>query len=157
MAEKWAKRFVWTALPHSAIGAILSILFVFPPGGEGKDLSRMIAGGSVGTWVFVGYATYILVGFVGLSAWGFIYYISGEVNDWLSWVHLISHNIGVIASLLIFIAGIQGGTLGLEGRSAEIHNAIVWSVEPSGILIGLLIIGTIVGLVNVIIPSLKKG
>ena len=65
LAETWAKRFVWVALIHALIAAILSVLFIFPPGGEGKELSRMIAGGSAGTWVFVGYATYILVGFVG--------------------------------------------------------------------------------------------
>lgn len=156
MAEKWAKRFVWFALIHAVIAAIITALFLFPPGGEGLDLSRMIAAGSAGTWVFVGYSMYLLAGFIGLSAWAFVYYVSGETNEWLSLAHLILHNLGLIAPLMIFTAGIQGGTLLLEGNVAAIHPTIVWSSVPSGILVGLLALGTIIGVVNILITLLKK-
>ena len=156
LAETWAKRFVWVALIHASIAAILSVLFIFPPGGAGKELSRMIAGGSAGIWVFVGYATYILVGFVGLSAWAFVYYVSGETNDWLSLAHLILHNVGLIAPLMIFTAGIQGGSLLLEGNIAAIHPTIVWASVPSGVIIGLLVLGTFIGVANALIASFRK-
>lgn len=156
MAEIWAKRFVWFALIHAVIAAIISVFFVFPPGGEGLELSRMIAAGSAGTWVFVGYSMYLLGGFIGLSVWASIYNVSGETNDWLSLAHLILHNLGVIAPLLIFTAGIQGGTLVLQGNFAAIHPTIVWSSVPSGILVGLLALGTIIGVVNILITLLRK-
>ncbi len=156
MAETWAKRFVWFALIHAIIAAIITVFFIFPPGGEGLDLSRMIAGGSAGTWVFVGYSMYLLGGFIGLSAWAFVYYVSGKTNDWLSLAHLILHNLGLIAPLLIFTAGIQGGTLLLQGNPAAIHPTIVWSSVPSGILVGLLALGTIIGVINILITLLRK-
>ena len=156
MAETWAKRFVWVALIHAVIAAIISVLFVFAPGGEGKELSRMIAAGSAGIWVFVGYSMYIIAGFIALSAWAFIYYVSGETNDWLSLAHLILHNIGLIAPLMIFTAGIQGGTLVLEGNFAAIHPTIVWASVPSGILAGLLALGSIIGVINILIALLRK-
>ncbi len=156
MAEKWANRFVWTALIHGLIGAIISVLFVFPPGGEGKELTRMIAGGSAGTWVLVGYSMYLIMGFVGLTAWAFVYSTSGETNEALSIGHWILHNVGAIAPLLVFTAGIQGGSLALEGNFGAIHNAIVWAVVPSEILLGLLVIGTLIGIANILIAKLGK-
>jgi len=116
----------------------------------------MIAGGSAGTWVLVGYTMYLAVGFVGLSAWSYVYSTSGETNQWLSIIHLLLHNVGLLAPLFIFTAGIQGGALILQGNPGAVHAAIVWSSEPSGILLGLLIIGTLIGVVNVLIAQLTK-
>jgi hypothetical protein len=112
----------------------------------------------VGIWVFVGYVTYILVGFVGLSAWSYLYSSSSELNDWLSWVHLILHNIGLIASWLIFAAGAIGGTAQFGGALTvpEVHATIAWAFVPIAVLMGLLALGTLVGLFNIIIALLKE-
>jgi len=152
-----SKLFVLTALIHALIAAIISVFFIFPPSGDqALGLTRMVAGGSAGTWVMVGYTMYVLAGFVGLSVWSYLYSSFGETNQWLSLVHLILHNVGLIAPLFIFTAGIQGGTLALQGNPGAIHNAIVWASEPSGILLGILILGTIIGVVNVLIALLTK-
>jgi len=157
MAERTSKLFVLTALIHAVIAAIISSFFIFPPSGDSAlGLTRMIAGGSAGTWVAVGYTMYIIAGFVGLSVWSYIYATYGETNEWLSLAHLLLHNVGLLAPLFIFTAGIQGGTLALQGNPGAIHNAIVWSSEPSGILLGLVILGTIIGVVNVLLALLTK-
>jgi len=162
MAEKWARRFVWAAVFHGIIAVILTVLFLIPA----LNLASMIAVGfvsdsltfKVGIWVFVGYVTYIIIGFVGLSAWSSLYSSSGEVNDWLSWVHLILHNIGIIASWLIFAAGAIGGTAQFGGALTvpEIHATIAWVFVPIVVLMGMLALGTLVGLVNIIIALLKE-
>ncbi len=155
MAET-SKLFVVTALIHGLVAALVSVLFVFPPGGSAFSLSRMIAGGSAGTWVLVGYSMYLVGGFIALTAWSYLYSSYGETNQGLSFIHLVLHNLGAIAPLLILTAGIQGGTLRLAGTPELIHNAIVWAALPSEILIGLFIIGSLIGVANVFIQVLTK-
>ena len=157
MSERTSKLFVLTALIHAFIAAIISVFFIFPPGGEGLELSRMIAGGSAGTWVLVGYSMYVIAGFVGLTVWSSLYATYGETNMWLSLAHLLLHNVGLLAPLFIFTAGLQGGALALQGNPGAIHGAIVWASEPSGILVGLVILGTLIGIVNVLLALLTKN
>ena len=162
MAEKWTKRFIWAALIHGFISVILTVLFVIPALGLPAMMAVGFVSGplsyKVGTWVFVGYMTYILVGFVGLSAWAFLYSSSGEVNDWLSWAHLVLHNIGLIASWLILAAGVIGGTAQLGGALTvpEVHVNIAWVFIPTVALMAVLMLGTLIGLVNLLIALLKE-
>ncbi len=169
--SKWANRFIWAAVAQGAGALFWTILiiapFVTPP------ISRIIAGGSAGTWFFVGYITYIVVGVIGVAVTS-LFYHHIEVNlkkpfkglgNVLASLHFILMNVGVAgATWLLMIAGYTGGKalqptqlggLGIT-NPGQVHPLIAGYVEPIGYFIIALCIGVLAGGFGYIVTYLRK-
>jgi len=131
--ETWAKRFGAMAL----INLLISIVWAAVPVFIDNRISRTIAGGSAGTWGYLGFLAIIIGGFTGFAALASLYYIipkvtGGNVNNVLAWLNLVLGEIGIVGlSALLGIAGYTGGILILQGKASEVHAAIKWVVEPT--------------------------
>lgn len=144
--------------------AVWSSLFLLDGIGITLNLSRIISGGGVGTWLMMGYLLYLITGFVGMAVLGAIYYFIPKLSnkelfsDKLALAHLILMNIAVVgATWMLGMAGFQGGSLALAGRMAEIHNTIVVYVEPIGYCILIGVISALLGIVNIVVTLTKKA
>jgi hypothetical protein len=147
--SKWANRWIWASIINGLFATIWTLYF-FGPMQPTPSPSRVIAGGSAGTWLFVGYISYIVVGVLATAITAlFYYYIEVTLNKPFSgitnvfaWLHLILGNIGVIgATWLMMIAGFQGGaallpkSVGGGGLTvAQVHEQILapypYMIEP---------------------------
>jgi hypothetical protein len=66
-----ANRFIVAAIVQDALAVILTAYFVLGQFAWLKpEVSRVIAGGSAGTWFTVGYVTYLIVGVIGVAGDG---------------------------------------------------------------------------------------
>src|SRR5580658_1745548 len=109
--SKWSNRFIWAAIIQGLAATLLTIPIVDPS--VKPAVAQIIAGGSAGTWFFVGYIMYIVVGIlaVGLTA---LFYYNFEVSQGkpykgissrLAWVHLILMNTGAAAACFLLMYG----------------------------------------------------
>ncbi|HKZ94149.1 MAG TPA: hypothetical protein VJ249_06190 [Candidatus Bathyarchaeia archaeon] len=161
--ETWAKRFGAMAI----INLLLTIGWALLPLLYDPNISRYIAGGSAGTWGYLGFLAMIIGGFTGFAALASLYYIipkatGGNVNNILAWLNLVLGEVGIIGlSTLLGVAGYIGGQLIRAGRAAEVHAAIVWfTVEPFpgpvAIFLGLAGLGAFLGIVNLLLAFRSK-
>lgn len=160
MLGKWPKWFFVASLIHGIGAATWSGLFLLDGIGFTLNLSRIIAGGGVGTWFTVGYMLYIITGFLGMVAQGVLYHVAangGEVySEKLAATHMVLMNIAIVgATWMLGFAGFTGGSLTLAGRIAEIHGAIVVYVSPIGYCILIGIVAAIIGTYNIFM-TLRK-
>jgi hypothetical protein len=132
----------------------------------------VIASGSAGTWFFVGYISYIIVGVIAVAVTALFYQhlevhlrrtYSGFRNV-LAWLHFILMNVGAAgATWLLMVAGYIGGTallptaVGGGGLSpGEVHQLIGGYVEPIGYFIILGGLGVLLGGIGYIIGYIQK-
>jgi len=163
--DKLYRWFVGASVLHGLGIAVWSGLFLLDGIGIPLNLSRIIAGGGVGTWFTVGYFLYLITGFVGMAVQGFLYYVISEsggrlFSGKLAAAHFVLMNIAVMgATWMLGYAGFVGGTLTLEGREAEVHTAIVRYVNPIGYCILTGVISALIGAFNILKslenPSIK--
>jgi hypothetical protein len=122
--------------------------------------SKIIAGGSVGTWMLVGFFGHIVVGVVGVAVTA-LFYHHVEIhrgsrmvglNRLLAWAHLILLNVGAAgAPALLIIAGYAGGSHMLTSKTpppavfGEVHQIVVGYVVPIGAFMALGAIGVLAG------------
>jgi hypothetical protein len=153
--------------------ATIWTLYFFGPIQPTPSPSRVIAGGSAGTWLFVGYISYIVVGVLATAVTALFYYhieatlnkpYSG-LNNILAWLHLIFGNIGVIgATWLMMIAGYRGGaallptSVGGGGLNiAQVHEQILapypYWIEPFILLVAA---GALLGGLGYVLQWMKK-
>jgi hypothetical protein len=174
----WANRFIVAAIVQGALAVILTAYFVLGQFAWLKpEVSRVIAGGSAGTWFTVGYVTYLLVGVIGVAVTALFYHhievtlgkpYAGSLNL-LAWIHLILMNVGVIgATWLMMIGGYLGGAamlppaVGGKGWTAqEVHEKVFYSI-PGGyplwiaVFIILLGIGVLAGGLGYVLAWRRK-
>lgn len=175
LENKWTKRWLWVAIIQGILAVGWTAIIVLPSSITGllPEPARIIASGSAGTWFFVGYIAYIVVGVLATGVTGLFYHYLGTVlrrpftrlSDALAWLHIVLENVGVIgATWLLMIAGYLGGQalastyLGGKGWPAsQVHTEIMqYYVEPIGILIWVLIIGVVLGGLGYVIALRKK-
>lgn len=161
--ETWAKRFGAIAL----LNLLIAITWTLFPLFINRDIPRYIAGGSAGTWGYLGFLAILVGGFTGFAALASLYYMipkatGGSVNNILSWLNLVLAEIGLLGlSTLLGLAGYIGGQLISQGRASEVHPAIVWfTVEPFPgpipIFLGLAGLGAFLGIVNLFLAYRGK-
>ncbi|OGS45620.1 MAG: hypothetical protein A3K66_06945 [Euryarchaeota archaeon RBG_16_67_27] len=150
----WARRFIGVAIIQGAaafvIAALMLVLTLFGASFGITSPSRIVASGSAGTWMFVGFSGFLIVGVlgVGLSAlfYHYIEVVRGQRYDGnyklLAWLHLILMNVGASgASWLFIVAGHVGGAAQLAGiPQAQVHERIVTFVLP---IAGFMAVGAI--------------
>ncbi len=163
MSNRWSLYFNLAALIHSIIAAIWSGLFILDQFGIPLNMAKIIAGGSVGTWLTLGYLLYLVAGVMGMAAWGWIYDLISRLSkrevfsDKLALTHLILFNVGVVGvTWPMGYAGFIGGSLLLAGRAAEVHQTIVGLVMPIGISVAIGAISTLIGAANILLSLMRK-
>ncbi len=149
-------RFFYFASFNAVAAAIWTALILVPD----LRMSRIIAGGSVGTWFFVGYITFLVVGCAGILGCGTVHHILSTINyktpnSMITWLGLILWEIGIVgATWLLGLSGFIGGSGLLDGVSVpEIHNRIFPYALPIEIFVGITILGFLISIINVYVAK----
>ncbi|MCS7116962.1 MAG: hypothetical protein RMJ31_07135 [Nitrososphaerota archaeon] len=174
----WASRWIVAAILQGAIITTITLYFVIGQLGFLKpEFSRVIAGGGAGTWLTVGYITYLIVGVVAVAVTALFYYhievalrkpYKG-IAKVFAWIQLILHNVGAAgAGLLMIIGGYLAGAAmlpkevgGLGWSAGKVHTDIFYGI-PLGYpfwisaFIIILAIGVILGGLGYIITWTRK-
>jgi hypothetical protein len=151
---------MWAAVVQGLFAVILTIPIVLPS--INPSVAMVIASGSAGTWVMVGYVMFIVVGVIG-SGLTALFYHHFEVEmrrsyrgvaSALAWVHLVLMNVGAAATTwALMYAGYTGeralmptGQGGLGLSAGQVHEQILvqW-VNPIGALLILTAVGVLAG------------
>lgn len=118
-----------------------------------------------GTWMFISWFVFVIVGVIGCFLWCFIYsmlpriYGKNSVSDFLALTQLTTFEAAVfgLCAFMGIDAGYYGGTLYHNGfGQAVITQIIAWAVIPIGTLIVIALLSTITGVVNVITATDEK-
>ena len=149
-------RFFYFASFNSVTAAIWTLLILIPD----LRMSRIIASGSAGTWFFVGYITFLVVGCAGILGCGAVHHILSTVKKKIpssnvTWLGLIIWEIGLIGGTwLLGLSGYIGGSGLQDGVSTvEIHESIVAYALPIEIFVGIAILGFLISIINVYIAK----
>ncbi|MGA1974049.1 MAG: hypothetical protein ABSG92_00205 [Conexivisphaerales archaeon] len=105
----WAGRFIWASIVQGLFAVLWTLFIVDPYLTYGP--SKVISGGGAGTWFFVGYITYVLVGVVAVAVTAIFYFYIESVLDkvyrgltsYLAWAHLILMNVGVAGACFLLM------------------------------------------------------
>jgi hypothetical protein len=169
----WARRFMAAAIIQGAAVSGLTVFLVLGQIVIKPEVSRVIAGGSAGTWFTFGYFTYITVGVIGVAVSSLFYHYleaerrssgrlgassdgrngAGRAAGALAWAHLVLMNAGATAaSAMMMLAGYHGGAAMLPpsagGRgfdAGQAHAIISPYVEPIAASILVLLAGVFAG------------
>jgi hypothetical protein len=91
-----------------------------------------------GTWLFIGYFTWLIVGVLGAFGWAALYYLGGilrgktEVNTFFSRASLIFFEVGVLGTTAVMAAVgyVGGGVIATGGGAAVAAEAISLDIFP---------------------------
>ncbi len=157
---KWAQRFIWASIIQGLL-AVVWTLFIIDPY-VSYSPSKVIAGGGAGTWFFVGYILYLLIGVVAVAVTAIFYFYIEQVQhkvfkgltSALAWAHLFLMNIGVAGAAFLlmyggYTAGVASAPVSSGGgglNAGQIHVQILSGlVNPIGILVGMAALGAVLG------------
>ena len=160
--NRWFKRFTLVALFNGFLALVwtVPVLFAGEFGLPDYRISKTIAGGSIGTWGFLGYVIFLVVGIGIVSLSAMAYYIIPRAsnttvyNNMLALAHLVLLEVGTLgASVLLAWTGYVGGQILLDNGPlpstfTTIHENIVVYVGPIMVFVLIGILGGLVGLVN---------
>jgi len=131
--SRWANRFIIAAIVQGALAAGVTSYLLYDAVYGSPGPARIVAGGSAGTWLTVGYLGYIMLGPLAAAVTA-LFYQHLEVNlrapykGWpnaFAWLHLVLMNVGVVgATWLMMNGGYRGGALTI---TLEAQNP-TWSI-----------------------------
>lgn len=169
--SKWANRFIWAGVAQGLFAVIWTLLIIAPF--VTPSISKIIAAGSVGTWFFVGYISYIVVGVLGVAITSLFYqYLEVTLRktyrgltNILAWLHFLLMNVGVVgATWLLMYAGYVGGvglmpvsSGGFGLNAGQVHPMINGLVQPIGFFIIVLSMGVMLGGLGYILVNRSKS
>lgn len=91
-----------------------------------------------GTWLFIGYFTWLIVGVLGSFGWAGLYYLGDtlrgktEINAFFSKVHVIAFEVGVLGATacMAAVGYVGGGVVATGGGAAVAAEAISLDIFP---------------------------
>jgi MFS family permease len=113
-----------------------------------------------GTWIFIAYFLFLIVAVLGSLGWAVLLdmmkrrFNKEYVNRYMAEAHLTLSYIGIYGQTsLMFIVGYTGGYAALlgYGKATITQGVIGWMVVPIGVFIFLFIIGTVIGVANLLL------
>ncbi len=168
--SRWANRFIIAAIVQGALAAALTGYLLAAGIGwlGGVAASKMVAAGGAGTWLTVGYLTYIVLGPIAVAVTALFYqHLETGLNTiytgWtrlMAWAHILLMNIGVVgATWLMMNAGFLGGAAaakvsdgGLGWNPGQVHTNIMQYYPPYiAIFIAIAIAGAFLGGVGYVV------
>jgi hypothetical protein len=168
---KWAGRFIWAAVLQGLLAVIVTILIIEPLSYFGINWyyspSKVIAGGSAGTWLFTGYISYLVVGVIAVAVTAVFYFyiegvmgkVYGGLTNYLAWAHYILMNVGVAGAMFLMMwGGYMGGRGIAEGLTPyQVHvQYLSQLVNPIGAFIILAALGAVLGGLGFILKTRMK-
>ncbi|MGA1975249.1 MAG: hypothetical protein ABSG92_06400, partial [Conexivisphaerales archaeon] len=156
---KWTTRFMYAAIAQGLAAFVITALIVLPI--LKPSPTMLIAGGSAGTWLTVGYLSYLVVGVMGVAVTALFYHLIEDglhkavtgISNGLAWAHFVLMNVGVAAATwMLMYAGYIGGTGLLSTASGgggltagQVHPHIVGFVNPIGYAVSAVALGVLLG------------
>ncbi len=157
---KWAGRFIWAAIVNGAFAVIWTVFIVWP--GAVPSPSMVMASGSAGTWLFVGYSLYLILGVLGVAVTALFYFYIESLQrrfysgyrNMLGLGHLALMEVGVTGSTwLMMYGGFVGGAAllskGVGGgglTSGQVHVQILqYYPEPILAFVLVAVVGVLLG------------
>lgn len=175
---KWVGRFICASVIQGLIAVVVTVLIIDPTtlfneSGLYYSASRVIAANGAGTWLFVGYISYLVVGVVAMAVTAIFYFYIEDmrgkqykgITNYLAWGHLILMNVGVAVSMLLmmwggYLAGWAAAPVSSGGggeTSLQIHQTILGQLTyPIGAFVLLAALGALLGGLGYILASTKK-
>ena len=175
---KWAGRFIAAAIIQGLIAVIITVLIIDPTTyfnstGLWYSASKVIAGNGAGTWLFVGYILFLVIGVMGTAVTALFYFyiegIQGKVykglTNYLAAGHLFLMVGGTdLAMGLMMRGGYLAGwasaavSSGGEGlNSGQIHVQILGALtDPIGFFALLAGLGCLLGGLGFVLRSRSK-
>jgi heme/copper-type cytochrome/quinol oxidase subunit 1 len=168
---RWAGRFIWASIIQGLLAVLWTLFIINPYLTYGP--SKVIAGGGAGTWFFVGYVSYVLVGVVGVAVTAIFYFYIESVlgkaysglTSYLAWAHIILMNVGVAGACFLLMwggyhAGVAQASVSSGGgglTTGQIHVQILSQlVNPTGYFIVMAAGGAILGGLGYLLAQRKK-
>ncbi len=119
-SSKWANRWVIAAIVQGALAAGVTAYLLYDAVYQKPGSARIVAGGSAGTWLSMGYLAYIMFGPLAAAVTS-LFYQHIEINlhspyrGWtnaFAWLHIVLMNVGVVGGTWIMMnGGWRGGAL----------------------------------------------
>ena len=171
-SSKWSTRFFYSALAQGALIFVATIyLFVYGSLYLKPSPAMVIASGSAGTWLLVGYAFYILMAmYLGVTA--FFYNLlekntgkQGKGYNLFSLAHFVLVNLGTTGiTFLLMYAGYAGGAALLPAAvggggltQGQVHMQILGSLPLYAVALLLMVsLGSFCGGVSYYLAFKKK-
>lgn len=174
---KWAGRFIWAAVLQGLLAVIVTILIIEPLSYFGINWyyspSKVIAGGSAGTWLFTGYISYLVVGVIATAVTAVFYFyiegvmgkVYGGLTNYLVWAHYVLMNVGVAGAMFLMMWGGYMGGRGIAAVSSggggltasQVHVQYLGQlVNPIGAFIILAALGAVLGGLGFILRTRMK-
>ncbi|HXW36789.1 MAG TPA: hypothetical protein VEJ36_02655 [Nitrososphaerales archaeon] len=152
--DKASKYFLYFAVAN-LIGAVLITIPVIVP----EFTFPLVLTVWPGTWIFIAYFIFLIVAVMGNIAWAALldmtkrHFGRSYVNRYMAEAQFSLTTLGVYGQTsLMFTVGYLGGYAALLGfGKATITQGIIgWMVVPIGVFILLYLIGTIIGIANLL-------
>ena len=147
-----SKYFLVLSLINTIAAICFTLPILFPTSGL-----PLIIGAFPGTWLLVGYFVFLIVGVMGMLGWSIVYNSMSTMFDRqntskrLSIIQMVFIELSIygVASTISFI-GWQGGQALRQGLSiASVGFLIEPYVLPTGVFVALVLLGQLVGVVNI--------
>lgn len=162
---------MYAAIAQGLAAFVITALIVLPI--VNPSPSKIIAAGSAGTWLTVGYLSYLVVGVMGVAVTALFYHFIeswmhrkfNALTNGLAWAHFLLMNVGVVAATwMLMYAGFLGG-VGLMATSSggsglnagQVHLIINPYVNPIGYAIIALGLGVLLGGIGFVITMRSKS
>ena len=154
-AETASRYFLYVTIVNIMIAALVTAPVLDPQLGIPIKINHW-----PGTWIFVAYFSFLIVGVLGMLAWAVIYYMlprllnKAAVSRSLLYGHLLVTEVAVVGAtgLMGIFPGYVGGTLVQQGfPDIQVTRVVEWTVIPIGVFISLAILATLAGLANILL------
>ncbi len=164
---KAARLFFTLGIINGFIALAATSLILFP------DLRLAAGPGSIlthnvdiwpGHWGWVSYYILLIAGVAGAFMWSLSYYLLKSVfgvektSKALATASIVLYEVGVLLTVaLTGYVGLEGGRFVADGGSAVVVTALIgWAVIPTGAGVGMALLGTLLGLVNLVAALAKR-
>jgi len=151
--ERMARYFMYVGLVNAFAAAIFTTPILVPTFGI-----PLIAGIFPGAWMLIAYLAFLAVGVMGMVGWAAMYYLAshllGKKNTTkvFAIMHLVFVEVSVYGfAALMIAAGWVGGQALRQGLAvAAVGFLIEWLILPTGAFVALVVLGEVLGILNMI-------
>lgn len=157
--ERMARYFTYISLINAFTAALFTMPILVPTFGI-----PLIVGIFPGTWMLIAYLSFLAVGVMGMVGWAAIYYLASRLMHKTQTVkifavaHLVIIEVSVygLSSLMSAVGWIGGQALRQGLSVAAVGFLIEWLILPTGAFVALVVLGQMVGIINIVNTLRRK-